>query len=394
MAEFTGNDLTGTSWRFLRENAPNRDLNMPTAFRLEIASCSSVFSFGSYKIENYNKNYSYGGVVSNGYVWFGGQYSNTYGYFRVGTNLSFAPLAAPTDDYGTTGSAIEFTVTIGGGADVANEQVVSWFKRNGEYLVEGYSVTYHANGGTPEPENLTGQTNLPSPLPTIAKDGHVFEGWYLDSTFQTPAVAGATISTDTDLYAKFTSAVRVDVSNKTYHIKDDPYFAEGERIVGDFTSADHQFHEISIDIYEGDLEIWYIDRTDPDGSVLAYANGTWEIEYRYITFGENVSLSESDYRTLTWAYDEYIEPKILRITYQGVTKLGKQNGQLRGTIAYEGGVYPFDNRITWQTPVASLSEPVASTPMVEGVTKYKVYSNGTYIGYVDSNNVWHEEVSV
>lgn len=136
----------------------------------------------------------------------------------------------------------------------------------------------------------------------------------------------------------------VDVSNRTYHIKENPYFVSGERIVGDFVSASHQFHEISVDTYEGDLEIWYIDRNTPAGSVLAYANGTWEIEYRYITFGNNIQLSDSDFQALTWAYDEYIEPKRLRITYNGTTKLGKLNGKLHGSFAYQGRVYPFDNR--------------------------------------------------
>lgn len=182
----------------------------------------------------------------------------------------------------------------------------------------------------------------------------------------------------------------VNVSNKTYHIKEQPYFAEGERILGDFVSANHQFHEISIDEYEGDLEIWYIDRNNPDGSVLAYANNTWEIEYRYITYSNNVSLSDSDFRTLIWAYDEYIEPKVLKIKWRDIEKVGSLNGKLRGSIAYDGGVYPFDSRVRWQTATISLSENILSTPIVEGVTMYKVYSNGSYIGYIDSDNVFHE----
>lgn len=184
----------------------------------------------------------------------------------------------------------------------------------------------------------------------------------------------------------------INVSNKTYHIKENPYYDIGERVIGNFISANHQFHEISIDEYEGDLEIWYIDRNDPDGSVLAYANNEWEIEYRYITFNNNVELDDTDYRVLTWVYDEYIEPKRLRFVYQGTTKLGTINGKLRGSFTYEEVVYPFDNRTKWSTPVITLTNGVISTPIVEGVTKYKVYSNDSYIGYIDENNVWHEEV--
>lgn len=185
----------------------------------------------------------------------------------------------------------------------------------------------------------------------------------------------------------------MNVSNKTYHIKENPYFATGERIIADFVSANHEFNELSIGEYEGDTEIWYIDRDDSSASVLAYANGQWEIEYRYITFGNNVDLSNSSYQVLTWAYDEYIEPKRLRIIYSGQTKLAKINGMLKGSFACEQGVFPFDNRSKWPTPEISLDGSTLSTEIVEGVTQYKVYSNGSYIGYIDNGNVWHGEVS-
>lgn len=184
----------------------------------------------------------------------------------------------------------------------------------------------------------------------------------------------------------------MDVSNRTYHIKENPYFVDGERIIGNFTSANHQFHEISIDEYDGDLEIWYLDRNNPDGSVLAYANGTWEVEYRFITFGSNVQLSDSDFVALNWAYDEYIEPRRLRFIYQGTILPGTINDRVRGSISYQGVAYPFDNRAKWATPTIQLDNSTLSTPIVDGVTKYKVYSNGSYIGYVDSDNVWHGEV--
>ena len=48
---------------------------------------------------------------------------------------------------------------------------------------------------------------------------------------------------------------------------------------------------------------------------------------------------------------------------------------------------------TWTAPTIQLAGSVVSTPIVEGVTMYKVYSNGSYIGYVDSDNIWHAEVS-
>lgn len=56
-------------------------------------------------------------------------------------------------------------------------------------------------------------------------------------------------------------------------------------------------------------------------------------------------------------------------------------------------LYAKTKFIAWDEPTITLSGDVVTTPIVEGVTMYKVYSNGSYIGYVDSDNVWHGEVS-
>lgn len=64
----------------------------------------------------------------------------------------------------------------------------------------GYSITYITNGGTPVP-TAEEQTNLPDPLPTTTFPGHVFLGWYTDSSLIYPAVPGAAITADTTLYA-------------------------------------------------------------------------------------------------------------------------------------------------------------------------------------------------
>lgn len=53
-------------------------------------------------------------------------------------------------------------------------------------------------------------------------------------------------------------------------------------------------------------------------------------------------------------------------------------------------IYATDKPI-WDRPEITLTGSILSTPIVEGVTKYKVYDNGSYIGYIDSDNVWHEK---
>ena len=71
------------------------------------------------------------------------------------------------------------------------------------YQSSGYTITYNTNGGTAV-SSTTG-TKLPNPLPTTTKTGYTFAGWYTNSTLTTAAVAGATISSNTTLYAKWTA---------------------------------------------------------------------------------------------------------------------------------------------------------------------------------------------
>lgn len=68
-----------------------------------------------------------------------------------------------------------------------------------------YSITYNCDGADSGcPSNVAAATNLPSPLPTgLTKDGYDFVGWYTDSEKTVAAVAGAALSDDVTLYAKW-----------------------------------------------------------------------------------------------------------------------------------------------------------------------------------------------
>ena len=46
-----------------------------------------------------------------------------------------------------------------------------------ETQIGGYSITFVENGGTPIPDDLTNQTAIPDPLPSISKTGLTFAGW-------------------------------------------------------------------------------------------------------------------------------------------------------------------------------------------------------------------------
>ena len=68
----------------------------------------------------------------------------------------------------------------------------------------GYTITYETNGGSAV-ENACG-TKLPSPLPTTTQDGYNFLGWYTDVDLTNQATAGADITKNTTLYAKWEKA--------------------------------------------------------------------------------------------------------------------------------------------------------------------------------------------
>ncbi len=69
-----------------------------------------------------------------------------------------------------------------------------------------YSITYDCDGAESGcPSNVAAATNLPNPLPSApTKDGYDFVGWYTNSTKTVAAVAGAALSENTTLYAKWT----------------------------------------------------------------------------------------------------------------------------------------------------------------------------------------------
>ena len=82
--------------------------------------------------------------------------------------------------------------------------------------VSGYSITYHCNDATSDcPSNASGQTALPSPLPTPTKTGFTFGGWYTDASFTSAASAGATLNANADLYAKWTCNVTLNRNGAT-----------------------------------------------------------------------------------------------------------------------------------------------------------------------------------
>lgn len=108
-----------------------------------------------------------------------------------------------------------------------------------------YKVTYHLNGhGTLSETEKTGLTALPEGLPPLTETGWTFGGWYTDNgTFEKAAVGGATISEDTELYAKWTRntyTVTTSAAETSGTITVSATDADGNAITGlDLTKVEH-----------------------------------------------------------------------------------------------------------------------------------------------------------
>ncbi|MGM9971035.1 MAG: InlB B-repeat-containing protein [Anaeroplasmataceae bacterium] len=78
-----------------------------------------------------------------------------------------------------------------------------------------FSVTYNVNGHGEAQAELTNVDKLPDTLPNLTADGWKFEGWYTDAALTTKAVAGASITANTTLYAKWVEKTAFDIISES-----------------------------------------------------------------------------------------------------------------------------------------------------------------------------------
>ncbi len=114
------------------------------------------------------------------------------------------------------------TVTIGGASKTVDTDY-TWNSETGVVTIPGnkvtgnivitvtgvvaatYALNYECNGAESGCPSNTTASALPNPLPTgLTKDGYTFGGWYTDEDLTVAAVAGAALTANTTLYAKWT----------------------------------------------------------------------------------------------------------------------------------------------------------------------------------------------
>jgi len=126
-----------------------------------------------------------------------------------------------TDDLLPTPAAVDGYEWVGWYADEAlTTQVNTLTTINGNMTLYGkwnqtaYTVSYDENLVGVTTDDATLVTAIPSTLPTLTDTNgkYTFGGWYTDVACTTEATAGATITADTTLYAKWTRATDLDTN--------------------------------------------------------------------------------------------------------------------------------------------------------------------------------------
>ena len=105
-----------------------------------------------------------------------------------------------------------YTFTVSG-LDGEHKCTVTAVLKEPTPVVETYIVAFNINGHGAAQNSVSGVTALPAELPVLTAEGYRFDGWYTDEALTTAAVAGATISSNTVLYAKWTELYNVVYNN-------------------------------------------------------------------------------------------------------------------------------------------------------------------------------------
>lgn len=117
-----------------------------------------------------------------------------------------------------TNSTGEITIELtGGGKSVYPYQIIFY---TGSTETSGYTISYSTSVGTAPASKSNITTLTAAELPALTATGYTFDGWYFDKTFSKQATAGATISANTTLYAKWTVTVTATAENGTVTITD------------------------------------------------------------------------------------------------------------------------------------------------------------------------------
>ena len=253
--------------------------------------------------------------------------------------------------------------------------------------VQTYSITYEENGGA-KVADVAEATNLPDPLPTTTKEDKAFGGWFTDAEFNTPAVAGAALTSNVTLYAKwndvsawaavYTSNVEI-ASDVAVHvtINESSYDAAKANKGGSAAitlpqgvttihlhlvawNGEGQTVTISGDCFDEDKSLAIEANTNVSGSGTTYDLGASGVDY-YFSLTPDNEVSEGEVITITAASGK-------RFVLFGVNQEG---GAIPASIAVNQTSLAFgsveqDAEVEAKTINVTLTEVAAATVTLAG----------------------------
>ena len=169
---------------------------------------------------------------------------------KVGSGSYSSKSVSKPSSGGTTSKSFTWTYSSGSGA-IAVQATASANSVYVEKVVvtatgintsgcasSGFSITYECDGADSGcPSNASDQTALPNPLPSApVKTGFTFGGWYTNSIKTTAAVAGATLSGNITLYAKWSLSTCHTTTTIFYPIQGNMPSAGSYNYVGVYTA--------------------------------------------------------------------------------------------------------------------------------------------------------------
>ena len=117
------------------------------------------------------------------------------------------------------------------------------------------TISFNSNGGSPVDEMLVLNDSTIS-IPLSVKESNILEGWYLDSSFNTPFDNKTIIDKDITLYAKWKDANSVE----SYSVKFDP--DNGSGIINELVEKDHYALMAEEPLKEGYIFVNWVDENN------------------------------------------------------------------------------------------------------------------------------------
>ena len=156
---------------------------------------------------------------------------------------------------------------------------------------ETFTVTFHANGGTPEPAQQTiekdGKATEP---PAMTKTNNDFDGWYKESGFITKwNFATNTVTADIDLYAKW-EAYYSKLPNGINIYKDDATLTDDQMAtaIANITTAVGWLTDEELTIIKNNVSGIKIIGAGNSEAIFSKVNGKYVIEMKTLTIDESI----------------------------------------------------------------------------------------------------------